>query len=332
MPKLKVGINGLGRIGRQVLRQAFGELDIVGINGVGRPESLAHLLKYDSVHGIWDQDVSIGENALKIGDRNIKLSSTRDPKEIPWEQWGVDVVLECTGVFKSKAELQSHLDAGAKYVFVSAPAPGADFTLVYGVNHQEFDIEKHKTLSNASCTTNCLAPIVSVVLKEFGLEKAMMTTVHSYTNDQRILDSNHKDLRRARAAGVSMIPTTTGAAKALGSIFPEVQGRVDGMAIRVPTPNVSLLDFTFESQKKVSVKEINDVLTRYSENEFKGVLGVEALPLVSQDFMGRTESSIIDLHSTMVLSDTLVKIVSWYDNEAGFSSRMVDMIQYMEKQ
>lgn len=332
MSKLKVGINGFGRIGLQALRLGIEELDIVAVNGISSGEEMAHLAKYDSVHGVWQADVKGTKSEFSVNGKNIHISSERDPSKIPWKELGVDVVLDCTGAFKTKEEFERHIKAGAKKVMVSAPAPGADFTLVYGVNHHQYDPSKHNIVSNASCTTNCLAPLAKVLNDNFGIVKGLMTTVHSYTNDQRILDGNHKDLRRARAAAVSMIPTTTGAAKTVGKILPELAGKIDGFSVRVPTPNVSLVDFTFESAKSTSIEEINAVLTQASQSEdLKGILEVETAPLVSVDFNGRTASSMVDLPSTMVISGNLVKVLSWYDNEVGFSQRMIDMCKYMEQ-
>lgn len=329
MAKVRVGINGFGRIGRILFRAGFEELDIVGINDLGGPQTAAHLIKYDSTHGIFPGDVQATDNSLTVNGKEIKLSATRNPAEIPWKDWGVDIVLECTGAFKKKEDFMKHIDGGAKMVLVSAPAPGADHTIVYGINHESFDPGQHKVVSNASCTTNCLAPLAKVLHREFGIESGFMTTIHSYTNDQRILDNNHKDLRRARAAALSMIPTTTGAAKAVGLVMPELQGKIDGVAIRVPTPNVSLVDLVFESSKSVSVEAINASLKSAAESDLKGVLAVEQAPLVSTDYIGNPNSSIVDLPSTMVMGDKLAKVFSWYDNEMGFSYRMVDMAKYM---
>ncbi len=327
--KLKIGINGFGRIGRQAFRLGYDKFEIVAVNGLMSGEEITHLLKYDSLHKTWDKKIEIGDESFSVDGKKVMWSQHKDPKDIPWGKWGVDVVLECTGAFKGKADFEKHIQAGAKRVLVSAPANGVDFTVVYGVNHHEYKPKSHFIVSNASCTTNCLAPIVKVLNDDFGIEKGLMTTVHSYTNDQRILDGNHSDLRRARAAALSMIPTTTGAAKTVGKILPEVEGRIDGFSIRVPTPNVSLVDFTFESQTKVSIESINNSLTKASETSMKGVLAVEKEPLVSTDYNGNPASSTIDLLSTMVIGDNLVKVISWYDNEIGFSMRMLDMLDYM---
>ena len=294
-------------------------------------EGNAHLLKYDSTHGIFKADVGHDEQHLIVNGNKIKVAAQKDPATIPWKDWGVDLVLECTGAFKSKEDFQKHMTAGAKRVIVSAPADGIDGTFVYGVNHNSYDSSKHKVISNASCTTNCLVPLVKVMQDTFGVEQGTMTTIHSYTNDQKILDAPHKDLRRARSAAVSMIPTTTGAAKAVGLVMPELKGKIDGISIRVPTPNVSLVDFTFTSQKDMSIDAINNALTEASKGALKGVLAVEKKELVSVDYNGNTYSSIIDLASTMVIGKRMAKVLSWYDNETGFSNRMVDMAMFMNE-
>ena len=329
MAKVRVGINGFGRIGRLVFRAGFDELEIVGINNIGDAKQLAHLLKYDSTHGTYQKSVEADGEALVVDGKRIPISQTRDPGEIPWGDWGVDVVLECTGAFKHKADFQKHLKAGAKKVLVSAPAPEADLTLVYGINHENYDPSKHDVVSNASCTTNCLAPVAKVLHETFGIERGMMTTVHAFTNDQKVLDAVHKDLRRARTASASIIPTTTGAAKAVGLVLPELKGKIDGVSVRVPTPNVSLVDLVFQPSKPVSVEAINDTLTKASQGALKGVLAVESAPLVSIDYNGCRFSSVVDLPSTMVMEEKLAKVFSWYDNETGFSYRMVDMAKYM---
>lgn len=329
MSKIRVGINGFGRIGRVLFREGFEKLEIVGINSLDSIEGSAHLLKYDSSHGIFEGDVSVSGQALKVNGKEVKYSSSKNPAEIPWKDWGVDLVLECTGVLKGAEDYQKHLAAGAKKVMISAPADGVDLTVVYGINHTQYDSSKHKFISNASCTTNALAPLAQALHKAFGIEHGVMTTIHSYTNDQRILDASHKDLRRARSAAVSMIPTTTGAAKAVGLVLPELKGKIDGVSVRVPTPNVSLVDFTFRPAKDVTVASINEALIAASQGDLKGVLAVENGPLVSIDYNGNRFSSIVDLPYTVVPNPRLAKVMSWYDNETGFSNRMVDMALYM---
>lgn len=330
MAKLKVGINGFGRIGRILFRAGFEHVEIVGINSLDSIEGVAHLLKYDSTHGKFGAEVSHDDNHLIVNGKKIPVTKTKNPAEIPWKAWGVDVVLECTGAFKKKEEFMAHIQAGAKRVLVSAPADGVDATFVYGVNHQSYDSAKHFVISNASCTTNCLAPLVKVLHETFGVENGTMTTVHSYTNDQQILDAPHKDLRRARAAALSMIPTTTGAAKAVGLVLPELKGKIDGISIRVPTPNVSLVDFTFNAKKDMSKETINNALIKASQGALKGVLACEKDELVSIDYNGNPNSSIVDLPSTMVIGNRMAKVLSWYDNEDGFSHRMIDMALFLQ--
>ncbi|OFZ29020.1 MAG: type I glyceraldehyde-3-phosphate dehydrogenase [Bdellovibrionales bacterium RIFCSPHIGHO2_01_FULL_40_29] len=327
--KIKVGINGFGRIGRIFFRAGFEKLDIVGINSLDNAAGMAHLLKYDSSHGIFEGDVSHEDNILIVNGKRIPVSQCKDPAQIPWKSMGVELVMECTGVMKGKEDYQKHITAGAKKVMVSAPADGVDMTVVYGLNHTDYDPVKHTFLSNASCTTNCLAPLAKVLHDSFGIESGTMMTVHSYTGDQRILDSSHKDLRRARSAAVSLIPTTTGAAKAVGLVLPELKGKIDGLSIRVPTPNVSLVDFTFNSKKDMSVTLINDALRAAAAGPLKGVLAVEEKELVSVDFNGNSNSSIVDAKTTMVVGPRMAKVLAWYDNEYGFSCRMVDMALYM---
>lgn len=329
MAKLRVGINGFGRIGRVVFRAGFDKFDIVGINNLDSVEGAAHLLKYDSAHGIFDKEISHDEKNLIVNGKKIPLAACKNPAEIPWKDWGVDLVLECTGAFKKKEEFMAHIKAGAKRVMVSAPADGVDKTIVYGVNHQTYDSAKDFVISNASCTTNCLAPVAKVLHETFGIENGMMTTIHSYTNDQRILDAPHKDLRRARSAAVSMIPTSTGAAKAIGLVIPELAGKLDGTSVRVPTPNVSLVDLTANLKKDATIASVNEALSKAAAGALKGVLFCEDKPLVSIDFNGNPYSSIVDLDSTMVISNRMVKVMSWYDNETGFSNRMVDLAMYM---
>lgn len=331
MSKLKVGINGFGRIGRVLFRAGFDELDIVAINSLDSIEGVAHLLKYDSSHGIYKHEVKTEGNNLVVNGKKIHVTKTRNPAEITWKDFGVEMVLECTGAFKKKEEFLMHKQAGAKKIMVSAPADGADLTIVYGINHEAYNPTQHDVISNASCTTNCLAPLAKVLNDSFGIENGVMTTVHSYTNDQQILDAPHKDLRRARSAAVSMIPTTTGAAKAVGLVLPELKGKIDGVAVRVPTPNVSLVDFTFNSRNDVSVEAINAALTAASEGALRGVLAVENNELVSVDFNGNPYSSIVDLPNTMVVGPRTAKVMSWYDNETGFSNRMIDLAKYMTK-
>ncbi len=329
MSKLKVGINGFGRIGRVLFRVGFEKLDIVGINSLDSIEGIAHLLKYDSTHGQFQADVSYDDKHLIVNGKKIPVCQSKDPAQIPWKAWGVETVLECTGALKGKEDYQKHIAAGAKKVLISAPADGVDLTVVYGINHTQYDSTKHNFLSNASCTTNCLAPLAKVLNESFGIESGTMLTIHSYTNDQKILDASHKDLRRARSAAVSMIPTTTGAAKAVGLVLPELKGKIDGLSVRVPTPNVSLVDFTFVSKKPTTVAAVNDALREAAKTSLKGVLAVEEKELVSVDYNGNQYSSIVDAKTTMVVNGTTVKVLSWYDNESGFSNRMVDMALYM---
>lgn len=329
MSKVRVGINGFGRIGRVLFRAGYKDIEVVGVNNLSSLEGAAHLLKYDSSHGILNADVSHNEKDLIVDGKAIKYCSNRNPEEIPWGDWGVDVVLECTGALKNREDYQKHIKAGAKKVFISAPANGVDMTVVYGINHKAYDPSQHQFISNASCTTNCLTPLAKVLNESFGIEYGMMTTIHSYTNDQRILDASHKDLRRARSAGMSMIPTTTGAAKAVALVMPELKGKIDGTSIRVPTPNVSLVDFTFRPEREVSIDSINDAFTKAARGELKGILDVETKPLVSVDFNGNTYSAIIDSACTMVINPKMAKVFAWYDNETGFSHRMVDFVKYM---
>lgn len=329
MAKVRVGINGFGRIGRVLFRLGFDQFEFVGINNLDSVEGSAHLLKYDSTHGTFPHEVRHEGNFMFVDGKKIAMMAEKDPSKLPWKDLGCDLVLECTGAFKKKEDFMKHVQAGAKRVMVSAPADGVDMTVVYGINHKTYDPAKHHVISNASCTTNCLAPLAKTLNEAFGVENGMMTTIHSFTNDQRVLDAPHKDLRRARTASESMIPTTTGAAIAVAEVLPELKGRLDGISIRVPTPNVSLVDFTFVSKKDVSVESINQVLTKASQNELKNVLGVETAPLVSKDYNGNKLSSIVDLDSTMIVGPRLGKVLSWYDNETGFSSRMIDLAKYM---
>ncbi len=329
MARLRVGINGFGRIGRVLFRAGFEELEIVGINSLDSLEGSAHLLKHDSTHGRYGKDVRTEGASLMVDGKTIKYTAHKNPAEIPWKDWGVDLVLECTGALKGREDYLKHLQGGAKRVMISAPADGVDMTVVYGVNHTQYNPAQHTVLSNASCTTNCLAPVAKVLHENFGIEKGLMTTIHSYTNDQKILDAPHKDLRRARSAAVSMIPTTTGAAKAVGLVLPDLKGKIDGYSIRVPTPNVSLVDFSFCTLKDMSKESINEALRKASQTSLKGVLACEDEELVSVDFNGNTHSSIVDMPCTMISGPRMAKVFSWYDNETGFSHRMIDMARYM---
>jgi glyceraldehyde 3-phosphate dehydrogenase len=328
---VKVGINGFGRIGRLVFRAALGNpgLEVVGVNDLTDAKTLAHLLKYDSVHGILDADVKAADNAIIVNGKEIKVSAEKDPAALPWKELGVQVAVESTGRFTKRADAARHLDAGAKKVIISAPGKEEDITIVLGVNQDKYDPANHHVISNASCTTNCLAPFAKVVNDNFGIVKGLMTTVHAYTNDQNILDLPHKDLRRARAAGMSIIPTTTGAAKAVALVLPELKGKLNGFAMRVPTPNVSVVDLVVELQKSATAEEINAALKTAAEGELKGILQYSEEPLVSKDFNGNPHSSIVDAPSTMVIEGNMAKVVSWYDNEWGYSCRVVDLINYV---
>lgn len=328
---IRVGINGFGRIGRNVLRAGYKnrELEFVAVNDLTDAKTLTHLLKYDSVHGRFDAKVEAGKDAILIDGKEVKVFAQRDPAQLPWKDLGVDVVLESTGRFTDRAGGSKHLEAGAKKVIISAPAKDPDLTLVLGVNEKDYQPEKHHILSMGSCTTNCLAPIAKILVDEFGVEYGLMTTIHAYTNDQVILDFPHRDLRRARAAAMSMIPTTTGAATALSLVIPELKGKMDGMAIRVPTPNVSVVDLVAEIRKETTTEGLNQVLKSYAEGKMKGILSFCEEPLVSIDFNGDPHSSIVDGPSTKVIGGKLVKIISWYDNEWGFSNRMVELFLYL---
>ena len=328
---VKVGINGFGRIGRNILRAALSdkEIDFVAINDITEPHVLAHLLKHDSIYGLLEGDVEVSGDSISVMGRNIKVTAERDPAKLPWKELGVDIVLECTGLFTNKEKAEAHIKAGAKKVIISAPAKGEDQTFCYGVNHKIYDPARHNVISNASCTTNCLAPVAKVLNDSFGLVNGLVTTVHAYTNDQRILDLPHSDLRRARAAALSMIPTTTGAAKAVGLVLPELAGKLDGMAIRVPTPTVSIVDLVAEIEKEATAEDINGALKAAAEGPMKGVLMYCDLECVSVDFKANTHSSIIDAPLTKVLGGKMVKVLSWYDNEWGFSNRMVDMTKFI---
>lgn len=334
MKKLRVGINGFGRIGRVATRLMWDrpEFELVGINDLTPMEQNVLLLKYDSVHGPWGKEISSTAEGMKIDDKFVKVFARKDPSEIGWKDLGVDIVIESTGIFTGYDGAAKHLAAGAKKVIVSAPAKDEKIpTLVIGINHDKYDPAKDHIVSNASCTTNCLAPLVKVLNEKFKITRGLMTTIHSYTNDQRVLDIGHADPRRARAAAVNMIPTTTGAAKAVGLVIPELKGKLTGVSIRVPTPNVSLVDFVADVTKPTTVEEVNEALKAAAAGPLKGVLKVCAEPLVSSDFNGSPFSSIVDLPSTMVMDGTMVKVLSWYDNESGFSNRMLDLAAYMGK-
>ncbi len=328
---LRVAINGFGRIGRMVLRAACRDKDIefVAINDLTSATTLAHLFKYDSVHGIFPGNVEAKDDQLIINGKSIRILALKNPEELPWKKEKVDLVLESTGLFTDRAKAELHLKAGAKKVIISAPATNEDITIVMGVNHHLYDPRQHNIISNASCTTNCLAPVAKVLLDSFGIERGLMTTVHSYTNDQRILDLPHKDLRRARAGAISMIPTTTGAAKAVALVLPELKGKLDGMSIRVPTPNVSVVDLVVTLSQKVDAEKINAALKKASRGALKGILGYEVTPLVSVDFNGNPLSSIVDAACTKVMDGTMAKVLAWYDNESGFSHRLLDLMRLM---
>lgn len=324
---IKLGINGFGRIGRLVFRSALKhpDVDVVAINDLTDSATMAHLLKYDSVHGTLDEDIRAKEDAINVGETSIAYTSVKDPADLAWGDLGVDVVAECTGLFTDRQNAAKHLAAGARKVIISAPAQEPDVTIVLGVNTNQYEPRQHDIISNASCTTNCLAPVAKVLLENFGISSGLMTTVHAYTGDQRLLDFPHKDLRRARAAGLSMIPTSTGAAKAVSIVIPELAGKLNGLAIRVPTPNVSIVDLVVNIEKSgITVADINGTLKEASEGTLDGILGYCELPLVSSDFNGSPLSSIVDAPSTYVI-DKLVKVISWYDNESGYSNRMVDL-------
>jgi glyceraldehyde 3-phosphate dehydrogenase len=327
---VKVGINGFGRIGRNVLRAALGNsnIEIVAVNDLTNPATLAHLLKYDSIPGSLKNDVAFCDDFIVIDGKKIKVYAERDPAKLPWGEVGAQIVVESTGLFTDATKAKSHLGSTVKKVIISAPAKNEDITIVLGVNQDKYDPFKHNVISNASCTTNCLAPLVKVMLKEFGIVSGVMTTIHSYTNDQVILDAPHKDIRRARAAALSMIPSSTGAAKALKLVIPETAGKLDGFAIRVPTPNVSIVDLTFIAEKTTDAKAVNAALKAATDGELKGILGYETNELVSSDFRGDKRSSIIDAPLTKVVGKS-VKVLSWYDNEWGYSNRVVDLISFL---
>jgi glyceraldehyde 3-phosphate dehydrogenase len=328
---IRVGINGFGRIGRQVYKAAteggFGDLfEIVAVNDLTSPETLAHLLKYDSTYGPFDADIRAEGQSIKINDNTVKVFSEKDPADLPWGKEGVDLVIESTGRFTAADKARAHIDAGAKKVIISAPAKGEDITIVLGVNEDKYNPDTDNIISNASCTTNCLAPVAKVVLDNYGIKRGLMTTIHSYTNDQVILDGPHKDLRRARSAAINIIPTTTGAAKALALVIPELKGKFDGFSLRVPTPTVSIVDFVAETDKPATVDQLNDTFKKAAESdELKGILGYSEEALVSTDYRQDSRSSIVDGLSTMVIGDTMVKVIAWYDNEWGYACRVADL-------
>jgi len=330
---VKVGINGFGRIGRMVFRAAYARDDVefLALNDLTDPNTLAHLLKYDSVHGILKAEVKAEGDTIIVNGKKIRVISEKDPGKLPWKDLNVDIVLECTGLFRDRSQASKHLDAGAKKVIISAPAIDPDITLVMGVNHEQYDPKNHHIISNASCTTNSLAPICKVLLDRFGIEKGLMTTIHSYTTDQRLLDFPHKDLRRARAAAVSMIPTTTGAAKAVSLVIPELAGKMNGMALRVPTPNVSLTDLVVQLSRPASAQDVNEAFEEASKGSMKGIIEYSNEPLVSSDYNGITASTVVDALSTMSIGDDMVKVLGWYDNEFGYANRLVDLAAYVAK-
>ncbi|KWW20795.1 glyceraldehyde-3-phosphate dehydrogenase [Peribacillus simplex] len=330
---VKVGINGFGRIGRNVFRAALNnpEVEIVAINDLTDANMLAHLLQYDTIHGSLNEKVAVDGDFLVVDGHKVKVLAERDPAQLGWGDLGVEVVVESTGRFTKRSDAAKHLEAGAKKVIISAPASDEDITIVMGVNEEKYDAANHHVISNASCTTNCLAPFAKVLHEQFGIKRGMMTTVHSYTNDQQILDLPHKDYRRARAAAENIIPTTTGAAKAVALVLPELKGKLNGMAMRVPTPNVSVVDLVAELEKDVTAEEVNAAFKKASEGDLKGILEYSELPLVSTDYNGNPSSSTIDALSTMVMEGNMVKVLSWYDNETGYSNRVVDLIDYLAK-
>ena len=330
---IKVGINGFGRIGRNIMRAAMGDggIDIVAVNDLTNADTLAHLLKYDSILGNLKADISAKGDRLTVNKDEFQVLSIKDPAQLPWKDLGVDIVFESTGLFTDRDAAAKHLAAGAKKVVITAPAKKPDITMVLGVNGDKYDAAKHHIISNASCTTNCLAPIAKVLHERFGIRKGWMTTVHSYTNDQQLLDLPHKDLRRARAAALSIIPTTTGAALAVGEVLPELKGKLDGIAMRVPTPNVSVVDLAAVVDKKTSAEEVNGAFKAAADGDLKGILQYETAPLVSVDFRGNAHSSILDAQYTSVMDGDFVKVLSWYDNEWGYSSRCVDLLRFLEK-
>ncbi len=331
---VRVAINGFGRIGRLVLRAAIesgrDDIEFVGINDLGPVETNAHLLKYDSVHGVLDAEVTTGDDWMDAGRGKMKVTAERDPTKLPWKELDVDIALECTGLFTKREQAEMHLQAGAKRVLISAPATGADLTVVYGVNHDQLSAD-YTVVSNASCTTNCLAPVAYVLNQAIGIERGFMTTVHSFTGDQATVDTLHSDLRRARAASISLIPASTGAARAIGLVMPELEGKLDGTAIRVPTANVSLIDFKFDSSRKTDVEEVNGAIRQAAAGPLEGVLTTNEKPLVSVDFNHNAASSVFDMTQTQVVEGSLVRVLSWYDNEWGFSNRMSDVAVVLGK-
>ena len=330
---VKIGINGFGRIGRLVFRagEKRPEMEIVAINDLMDAKTNAHLLKYDSVHGTYEGDVKAGDEYIEAGGRTVKVFAEKDPSKLPWGDLGVDIVIESTGVFRSKEKASAHLAGGAKKVIITAPGKNEDITIVMGVNEKKYDPANHHIISNASCTTNCLAPVAKVLMDSFGIRRGLMTTVHSYTNDQRILDLAHSDLRRARAAGMSMIPTTTGAASAVALVLPELKGKLNGFAMRVPTPNVSVVDFVADLEKKATAEDVNNALRAAAEGPLSGILAYTQEELVSHDFNHDPHSSIVDGLCTMVIDSDMVKVIAWYDNEWGYSNRVVDLASYIAR-
>jgi len=328
---LRVGINGFGRIGRNVFRAAHARpnIEVVAINNRTTGEILPHLLKYDSVHGTFSATIELADKGIRVDGKFVQVTSHTDPANIPWEELGVDIVIESSGKFNKGSDCRKHLANGAKKVVITAPAKEEDVTIVMGVNEHQYDPQRHHIISNASCTTNCLAPVVKVLHEAFGVKRGFMTTVHSYTNDQQILDQSHKDFRRARAAGMSIIPTTTGAAKAVALVLPELKGKLNGFAMRVPTPNVSVVDLVVEVEKRTSRENVNAVLQAASSGSLRGILAYTDLPLVSADFNGTSVSGTVDGLSTMVMDDNLVKVIVWYDNEWGYSCRVIDLVEYL---
>ncbi|MDO4540781.1 MAG: type I glyceraldehyde-3-phosphate dehydrogenase [Syntrophomonadaceae bacterium] len=328
---IKLAINGFGRIGRLVARTALrrDDMELVAVNDLGDIEATAHLLKYDSIHGTWREDIQVVGDSLKVGSKSFKVLCERNPENLPWRELGVDYVIEASGAFRTRDKAALHLQAGAKKVIITAPGKKVDFTAVMGVNEENYDPAQHHIISNASCTTNCLAPVAKVLMQEFGIVRGVMTTIHSFTNDQKVLDMAHSDLRRARTASMSLIPTTTGAASAVGEVLPELKGKLDGLAIRVPTPNVSLVDLTVELQKNTTAEEINAAFRKAADGELKGVLKYTEEELVSRDYNGEEHSAVVDAPLTMVMDGNLAKVIAWYDNEWGYSVRVVDLLAYL---